>query len=389
MKLKLFRRFAAFAAAVALLVTASAGSGPAALAGGDSGAQGIARAIAAQEAHTDALLTRAGVTGTAVGLGDGGEPVVLILTDQRGVRGLPSQLDGVTAVAYFTGPIVAHRNPCSGPPADRPDECSGDVTDPPLDQEPGDATRLNPAGVGSSTGSERLIVSGGKLWCTVGTLAGPVNDGVNTFALSNAHIYALEGSTPDGSVQTGSDGDRMLSPGRVDLNPPEVGGCGFPEQIAAADLAELSDFQRIKFGGRGANKIDAAIAMAPDAHLTMNLALDDGSGALSGTIIEDVTLGLPVKKLGRTTLWTTGNVTGVNVTVRIRYDNGLAKFSNQILVEGDSGSFSSGGDSGSLIMTESGNQPVALLFAGSPAVTIANPIDAVLSHFGVTFGVLP
>jgi PKD repeat protein len=48
------------------------------------------------------------------------------------------------------------------------------------------------------------------------------------------------------------------------------------------------------------------------------------------------------------------------------------------------GTFSSGGDSGSLIVTDDENKnPVGLLFAGSDVNTIANPIDQVLDSFDV------
>ncbi|MDA1257790.1 MAG: hypothetical protein O3C10_08100 [Chloroflexi bacterium] len=367
--------------AVVLLATIGGGSADASA---NNGARGLERAIAAQEGHTDALLTKAGVVGTAIGLGDDGEAVILILTDQRGVTGLPSQLDGVAAVAHFTGSIVAHKNPCSGPLAQRPPECSGGddpAPEPAPEPTPGPLHPSAPVGIGSSTGSERLIVSGGSLFCTVGTLAGPVNDGVNTFALSNAHVYALEGSKSSGTVQTGSGGDRMLYPGRVDML---SAGCGTPAEIDAAEMARLSDFQAIKFRGRNTNTIDAAIALAPAGNLTMALA--DGSGTVS-TTTQAATLGLPVKKLGRTTLATAGNVTGINVMIRVGYDDGIATFSNQIMVGG--GNFSSGGDSGSLIMTQVGNHPVALLFAGGDTATFGNPIDEVLNHFGVGFGVAP
>ena len=53
------------------------------------------------------------------------------------------------------------------------------------------------------------------------------------------------------------------------------------------------------------------------------------------------------------------------------------------------GTFSAGGDSGSLIVVNSvgsgsDRRPVGLLFAGSSSYTIANPIDAVLTEFRVT-----
>ena len=226
-------------------------------------------------------------------------------------------------------------------------------------------------------------MSGGSLYCTVGTLAGPVNDGVNTYALSNAHVYALEGSDTNGTVQTGLDGDRMLYPGRVDMSP----GCGSQAEIDAAELARLSDFRALNFRGNANNKIDAVIALAPAANLTMELA--DGSGTVS-TTTASAGVGDGVTKLGRTTGSTTGTVIGINVNVRVTYDTGRARFTGQIMIEGDSGAFSDGGDSGSMVLTDDGtNRPVGLLFAGSSTTTIANPIDVVLSELGVSLGVAP
>ena len=77
-------------------------------------------------------------------------------------------------------------------------------------------------------------------------------------------------------------------------------------------------------------------------------------------------------------------MTGVNVTVIITYDNGQARFVDQVIIQGTGGSFSAGGDSGSLIVSQSGNFPVALLFAGSGSTTIGNRIDLVLGAFSVT-----
>jgi hypothetical protein len=75
--------------------------------------------------------------------------------------------------------------------------------------------------------------------------------------------------------------------------------------------------------------------------------------------------------------------------VQVQYDQGIALFVNQVIVS--PGSFSAGGDSGSLIVvggkgkkaTDKG-KPVALLFAGGSTATIGNPIDVVLTTFGVT-----
>src|SRR5207237_6834430 len=107
-------------------------------------------------------------------------------------------------------------------------------------------------------------------------------------------------------------------------------------------------------------------------------------GVISNTTLEPA-LGLAVKKSGRTTGLTRGNISAVDVTVDISYGSGkTARFINQILVT--PGSFIGSGDSGSLMVEDVDPPPraVGLLFAGSSSVAIANPIDPVLRSFGVT-----
>jgi hypothetical protein len=60
-------------------------------------------------------------------------------------------------------------------------------------------------------------------------------------------------------------------------------------------------------------------------------------------------------------------------------------YTNQFVI--NSSTFSAGGDSGSLIVTnDSCHQPVGLLFAGSSTTTIANPIGEVLTDVGAALG---
>ncbi|MBO1224557.1 MAG: hypothetical protein JYX80_09000 [Candidatus Scalindua sediminis] len=72
--------------------------------------------------------------------------------------------------------------------------------------------------------------------------------------------------------------------------------------------------------------------------------------------------------------------------VNVRYSSGTAGFVGQIVVESIKGPFLKPGDSGSLMVTDPGKNPVGLLFAGnrSGKIGFANPIDAVLARFGVT-----
>ncbi len=95
-----------------------------------------------------------------------------------------------------------------------------------------------------------------------------------------------------------------------------------------------------------------------------------------------------MQKYGRTTGLTHGTVSEISVTVNVCYEGFVvctkwARFVDQIAIT--DGTFSGGGDSGSLIVTHDANKyPVGLLFAGSSTRTIANPIGPVLQRFNVT-----
>ena len=329
-------------AVVSMLLVAVVLTGLGMAGGPPSTPPGLARAIAAQEAHTDALLGRAGVVGTAVGLDAHGAPVVKIYTESGHVGGFPHAVDGVATEVEVTGELVAHNV----------------VTN-----------------TGVSTGTERLIIYRGSLYCTVGTLGAVVSDGTNVYALSNAHVYALQGSQPNGAVTTA---DRTLQPGRVDMT---AQACGSATEINNAAIGTLANYVPIQLSRKASNKVDAAIALLttpPPA------SVPTICGYTPTTTPITAANNMLVKKCGRTTGPTNGKVSGINATVVISYDKGAARFVNQIVVTGANGSaFSDSGDSGSLIVTQSGNQPVALLFAGSPSTTIGNPIGLVLSAFGV------
>ena len=70
--------------------------------------------------------------------------------------------------------------------------------------------------------------------------------------------------------------------------------------------------------------------------------------------------------MGRTTGHTRGRITAVEVdAVAVQYDGVVHRFDDQIEIEGRSGAFSAGGDSGSVIWRSRDRAPLALLFAGS------------------------
>ncbi|MCC6146178.1 MAG: hypothetical protein IT308_01280 [Anaerolineaceae bacterium] len=125
------------------------------------------------------------------------------------------------------------------------------------------------------------------------------------------------------------------------------------------------------------NKVDAAVAKPlEDSNLLADI-LEIGPITSSTT----PSLGLSVRKSGRTTALTTGEITVVDSTVTIGYPgNRTARFDNQFLTT----PMSEGGDSGSLLVSAAALQAVGLLFAGSDKTTVFSPIQAVLDALEVT-----
>jgi len=201
---------------------------------------------------------------------------------------------------------------------------------------------------------------------TAGTLGGFVRVGGRLAILSNNHVLAASGAADIG--------DPVLQPGPVDGGDP-----------ATDRVATLAAFER--FAADRANRVDAAVAV-----VNAEVPLEPGrlpGGPLEHDPVEsdDVEPDERVEKVGRTTGYTVGRVSAVEVDgVAVQYDQDLYTFDDQIEIEGVTGSFSAGGDSGSVIWRSADRAPLALLFAGSETggsagggLTFANPLATVLS----------
>jgi hypothetical protein len=233
----------------------------------------------------------------------------------------------------------------------------------------------------------KLGTSGGNindstnLWCCGGTLGALVEDGSNQYILSNNHVLAR--------TNIGLQGEGVIQPGLIDQNP--VCYKDMPDVVG-----DLSDFVSIKFK-KGAsvplNEVDAAIAVVEPGKVEPNGVILD-IGLVSANTVSAF-IGQAVQKSGRTTGHTFGTVSAIDLDVDVSYTKECggggtqtARFTGQIMIT--PGSFSAGGDSGSLIVEADATDPesglpraVGLLFAGSSTTTIANPIDAVLRALGV------
>lgn len=220
-------------------------------------------------------------------------------------------------------------------------------------------SRLRPARPGCSigfkfTGHDTNMVMAGTFGA-VASLAG------RTVILSNNHVLADENRLPVGSP--------IFQPGLLD------GG-----HEATDVVAHLTKF--IALSATQPNAVDCALAEIAGPKVVSAAVLPPIGKLKSGTPLVAKER-LEVEKVGRTTAYTHGRITDLSADVKIRYETGVLTFSNQLLIEGESGPFSAAGDSGSLIVAKQAKRPVALLFAGSDTHTIANPIGEVLSALGI------
>jgi len=249
--------------------------------------------------------------------------------------------------------------------------------------EPTDRWRPAPGGV--SIGHSEI---------TAGTFGAVVHDRDTNdrLILSNNHVMA---NSNDAQI-----GDPILQPG------PHDGGFLWSDVIAL-----LERFQPIDFSGgpsacpwanraanvanvlarmRGSKHKLLAIRSDPQASNLVDAAVarpiydDDildeilGIGVVSGVL--EATLSMYVRKSGRTTGFTEGQVLTMDTSVKVDYGSGrIANFEGQLV----STPMSAPGDSGSLLVARDSQQAVGLLFAGSDQITIYNPIQAVLDSLNI------
>jgi hypothetical protein len=191
--------------------------------------------------------------------------------------------------------------------------------------------RWRPSPAGVSTGRVDENSAGTIGWFLV-------DENGEVYAVSNNHVWAKE--------NLGSQGDKLVQPGRLDG--------GDPERDV---LFELLDFIPISFTG-GFNRVDVAVARVLDFSNVYTSILN--IGGISGKRVPGV--GETITKMGRSTGLTKGTVTDDSATLQVEYDTGTATFTDVIVAQGSG--IIRAGDSGSPVLTSSG-EFAGLVFAGN------------------------
>lgn len=248
---------------------------------------------------------------------------------------------------------------------------------------PNQTSQAPPVKLGTTGGNANdSSTSGNTITCCGGTLGSLLSRGGNQFILSNNHVLACTDGGPNGTQCP--NGSNIIQPGLIDAN------CG---SAGTTTVGHLS--QSLSLEANSDHPVaDAAIAQVVSGTVDSQGTILELGGTTSGGLPTDgppaagsgvaPAVNQAVAKSGRTTGLTCSTIAATSVTVSIMYQKGCgtgttftATYSGQVSVAG--GNFSAEGDSGSLIVTQGGAQPVALLFAGSDVDSVGNPVSVVLN----------
>lgn len=176
------------------------------------------------------------------------------------------------------------------------------------------------------------------------------------YVLSACHVLALAGKAAVGDV--------IVEPAK-------------PSDVAMP-FARLTDFEPLLDDGTP-NRFDAAIARLDrkeDVKADIPL-IGIQPKVMAATEFQSV------RKFGAGTGETLGVVVAVRSRVTLELGTGEFLFDDVIKVLGAGGPFSTGGDSGALVVDAVARRPIGLIIGGDGTHTFVSPIGLVLARFGV------
>lgn len=317
-----------------------------------------------QQAYTASLMSHPDVIGTATGLSDSGNPAILVFVNEESPSAawtfdsIRPHLAGVEVRVVLTAPFRALKGGPGG-------GGGGGVSH--------TAIQTPPISLGTSGGWRHDLANG---YCCGGTLGSLIQVGGQQRILSNYHVLEAD-IVNGGNGTTAQTGDPVIQPGLLDV------GCNANNAQNVASLVKTSSLPN--------SNVDASTATILNGMVKTNGDILEVGVPSSSTL--NASIGLGVKKSGRTTGLTRNSIQGLNATISVGYENECAggssftkTFTGQIIIGNKGSKFLAGGDSGSLMLEDVTNNPraVGLLFAGSTSLAVANPINEVLNFFGAS-----
>jgi len=312
-------------------IPASAGENP-----------GLGKSLAAaREALEQELSPLAGAGFVGIGHSEADEEITVLVEDEQAKQRVPRSFNGYTVRTEVTGKIQLLSTQVAEPLAGVSPERRGEVS--PL-----------VGGVSLSAWVPGVYYSG-----TLGMVT------YDNKILSNAHVIALEPDT-ENFLDLGT---AIIQPGSGD------GG------RSGARVGTLEDYIPLDFGPEAENCADAAIGSIDSG---VDASYGEQFGEEGNYWIEgwtEISVGDTVRKSGRTTGVTTGQVIDTSYDIEVTYGNQTARFVDQIQVKQDNWSFAGAGDSGSAVDMD--GEFVGLVFAGTEKYVYINKAQHIIEGLGI------
>jgi len=312
-------------------IPASAGENP-----------GLGKSLAeARQALERELSPMAGTGFVGIGHSEAEGEVIVFVEDERAKQRVPRSFNGYTVRTEVTGKIQLLSTQVAEPLAGVSSERTGEVS--PL-----------VGGISLSAWVPGAYYSG--------TLSMVTYDNK---ILSNAHVIALEPDT-DNFLDLGTE---IIQPGTGD------GG------RSGAKVGELEAYIPIDFAPGAKNYADAAIGSIDGGIDTSYGEQFDEGGNYWIEGWTEVSIGDTVRKSGRTTGVTTGQVISTNFDIPVEYGDQEVRFFDQIVVNQTDWSFAGAGDSGSAVDID--GEFVGLVFAGNEDYVYINKAQYIIEGLGI------
>ncbi len=329
----------------------------------------IQQAIAVKERNEAAILAIPGVIGDGVGISktNPNAAVILVFTSKANVTGIPEAFESIGTETKNVGKVTAHaftgdyRSPLPcGVTVGPNNECASGSIGALV------STTLTKSGT-STYGGTMTVYSNQYSW----------GSATPKYMLSCNHVFAGENDAVEYEQQD--------QPGRYDVSCDASGAVG-----------KLHSWNFINHTHKSTNYYDCALAECnPSLTGGWSPAMMSNASTSPYTLSYTPTnttvaptVGMGIKKTGRTSGYNTASVYGIDVTITVGYSNFNATFIDQIYV--DNGTYIQAGDSGSMsVVNNSGGtndgDPVGLDFAGSSSASFMNRMDHIAHDFGLTF----
>jgi len=301
--------------------------------------------VEARKALEQELLPRTGIGFVGIADSEAQGEIIVFVEDEQAKQRVPSSFEGYTVWTEVIGRIQTLSTEVAEP-----------ITD--VSEERQDEVRPLVGGISLSAYATR----GPGIYLYTGTLGMVTYD---DWILSNAHVIAMNPERAE-----------FLSIGAPVVQPGSGDGGRFSDRVGA-----LEAYIPIDFEPNAENYADAAISSI-DGGVEASLGeqfYEGGNYWIKGWT--EVSRGDTVRKSGRTTGVTIGEVVHTNASIVVWYGDQSAYFVDQIVVTQEHWSFAAPGDSGSAV--DKDGKFVGLLFAGSETYAIINKAKHIIDGLDI------